>query len=106
MEDFITFKRKRDAGLIVGEDTKEVSSNCNEIAFINLGDWPFYVFRSGSKVKRLVNPGVEQSFGDPRPDTIESDTFSIEFDTVNVGTTKVCGVERVNYEKVALKCAT
>lgn len=102
MEDFILYKRRRDNGLNLVLDENNISSECNEIFFVNLGDWPFYAYRVGSNVKRLVNPGVEISFGESsRPDTIESDVFAVEF--TGVGTVKSCGVERVTYEKIS-KC--
>lgn len=105
MEDFIKYRRRRDNGLVLVDDEANVNTNCNEIFFVNMGDWPFYVFRKGSSVKRLVNPGVETSFGESaRPDVIESDVLEVEFDTVNPGTTKQCGVERVFYEKISANC--
>ncbi len=96
---FIKYNRRRDKGLNIVLDEKKVTSNCNEICFVNLGDWPFYVYRVGSSVKRLVNPGVEISFGESaRPDSVETEDFAVEF-IAGAYTTKSCGVERVTYEE-------
>jgi len=90
--------RYRDGGTVLTADKKDIVTECNEICFVNVGDWPFYVYRNDSNVKRLVPPGVEQSFGESAlPGSIENDKFTVEFDTVNVGTTKGCGIERVYY---------
>jgi hypothetical protein len=91
-------------GLEIKEDLKGYESDCQIISFVNGSDWPFYVESSDGKVKRYVDEGEEVSFGTDRPGITERTTFNVIFDTVNVGTTKTCYIERVNYVQRNVKC--
>lgn len=91
-------------GVAIAQDEKNVESDCQIISFVNGGDWPFHIESANGKVKRYVDEGEEVSFGTDRPGINERTTFNIIFDAVNIGTTKLCYVERVKYVERNFKC--
>lgn len=84
----------RRSGVSIGQDEKNIASNCNSITFSNAGDWPFYVAVQDQPFRFYLDRGMTISFGRDKSNVQESNFFTITFDVVNVGTVKECSVMR------------
>jgi hypothetical protein len=83
------------SGISISEDTKKVDSDCNAIAFSNVGDWPCYVSLSGQKVRFYLGQGMTIVFGEETADSTETNLYDVVWDVTYVGgVSKECSVMR------------
>ena len=95
---------RRKNGTVVNIDTKDISSNCNQLVFACVGDWPFYVKITDQPFRFFVDRGMIVQFGDELPNVSETHKYEIEFDTSAAYTTKEATVMRIDFIEVKDKC--
>lgn len=84
------------SGTKIGQDIKNVPSDCNVITFSNFGDCEVIIISAGGSVRRRLTKDQDVSFGSDLPSILERDKFSIEFDGVG---TKELYIERATYQE-------
>jgi hypothetical protein len=86
----------RRTGVPINVNTVNIKSDCHSIVFHNVADWPCYVKITDQPFRFYLDRGMTFSFGEERPNVMETNIFELEFDAVNVGTVKEVTVMRTD----------